>query len=95
MTDSIDSQVQSQLETHINNLEKSLAKLKQDNSFSKEKYELIENQLELSQEKKDDKEKEIEALKQQIVELSSENDHKTIIGQLQQQLLIVKVHGCV
>ncbi len=93
--ESSDSKSHQELQNIVNGLENTIAKLKQENSRIKQRAELSEQQLEFVQNKNTDKEREIEILQQNNIEQATTNDHKTIIGQLQQQLLTLKVCTCI
>ena len=52
---------------------------------------MLEQQLEMLQGRREEKERELETLRQHNTELSTSSDHKTTIAQLQHQLLTMKV----
>ena len=81
----------SQLENEICTLELKKAKLEQANSQLKESLEATQVQLVSVQKRKDVESREIELLRNQIHELSTQSDQKTLIVQLQQQLSSAQV----
>ena len=91
LVDTIDPSVQSQLESQVVSLERLLARSRQENSQLREKLEVTQEQMVMSQQRKEIKEKEMENLRKQILELSSQSDQKTLVGQLQQQILALQV----
>ena len=91
LVDTIDPSVQSQLESQVVSLERLLGRLRQENSQLREKLEVTQEQMVMSQQRKEIKEKEMENLRKQILELSSQSDQKTLVGQLQQQILALQV----
>ena len=89
--ESTDSKHHRELENIISTLENTIGKLKQENSRVKQRADMSEQQLEFIHNKKEEKEREMEILQQQNIELSTTSDHKAAIGQLQQQILALKV----
>ena len=80
------------LEKKVKELELSRAKLHQENSQLSENLQLVQDQLLSYQERKEIKENELNELREQLNVMSSTSDHKTLIGQLQQEILALKVH---
>ena len=82
---------QSVLKSEIVTLEKMIETLKQKNSQLQEMCDISHHQLSQHQKKAEDLEKEVAALRQQVMELSSKSDLQVVISRLQQQLLALQV----
>ena len=68
-----------------------MARLTQDNSLVKQRADMLQHQLEYVQDRNEERERELESLRYQHVELSTASDQKATVGQLQQQILTMKV----
>ncbi len=68
-----------------------MARLTRDNSQVKQRADMLQHQLEYVQDRNEERERELESLRYQHVELSTASDQKATIGQLQQQILTMKV----
>lgn len=81
-------------ETAVDVLETTIAKLRQEKSQLDERTAVLEQQLQYRQDSAREREKEMESLRKQVIQLSVSSDQSLAIGQLQQQLTASQVNYC-